>query len=531
MKKSIVVFGVLCLLSVDTNIKGQDFECVTSKIKFESNEVQSLLIGTDQVKSTKPNYVEAQIKLNYPDFNYDINSYASRDDLIEAGKEYHSKKNNILFKTLGLDKYEDVFIDNYAPLICFAEKWKGINIYNDLAKNHCVSEIVLGIGKEPSPKFNYATNAIGVKPYIDNGTYDGSGVIVGILETGIVDKDHSNFDNTDLVIRDELLVNERKSTHATMVASIIGGKNGIAPGAKLLSAQLNSRQASAINWFLDNKANVVNMSYGELDPTGIYSADAAYLDYITIHYSLIFVAAAGNNNGNVCNPGLAYNTICVGASNTNDFLATDFSSYEVITGPEKPNILAPGDLMSIPGIQGSFEGTSISTAIVTGCIALLYERAPALTVYPDRLLGVLYANSEVSQSDFQSGVLEYCGAGRINFAKCLQNWTNYFHKCINFTYTYNYDYHINLTQGDELTATFTWLVSSTGAVNSVQFTNYDLYLRDLETNEVLTSSASTNNNVEIIRYVIPKTGQYSIDIRQVGSQVRSDLVSLYYRID
>lgn len=54
------------------------------------------------------------------------------------------------------------------------------------------------------------------------------------MDVGIIDTDNANFDDTTVVVKQE--VGNAEHIHATAVASILGGENGIAPGAILLSA-------------------------------------------------------------------------------------------------------------------------------------------------------------------------------------------------------------------------------------------------------------------------------------------------------
>ena len=39
--------------------------------------------------------------------------------------------------------------------------------------------------------------------YIDTGTLTGEDIVIGILDLGIVDEEHSNFNNIDLTVRNE----------------------------------------------------------------------------------------------------------------------------------------------------------------------------------------------------------------------------------------------------------------------------------------------------------------------------------------
>jgi subtilisin family serine protease len=99
---------------------------------------------------------------------------------------------------------------------------------------------------------------------------------------------------------------------------------------------------------------------------------------------VVFIAAAGNNGGTVNSPGNCANAIPVGATNSNDSLAS-FSSR----GAELANngVVAPGVGIITTDLGGKLTapsdaaiGTSFSAPIVSGLAALLLAQDAALTV-------------------------------------------------------------------------------------------------------------------------------------------------------
>ena len=108
------------------------------------------------------------------------------------------------------------------------------------------------------------------------------------------------------------------------MAGIIAGNNSIAPKCKILSVELFGNPVSEIDWLLNRNVNVINMSYGEGNPSGNYNSSSAYMDYIVSTYKVTIVAASGNEPQNVTNPGLGYNVITVGACTSQDIYATSF---------------------------------------------------------------------------------------------------------------------------------------------------------------------------------------------------------------
>ena len=119
--------------------------------------------------------------------------------------------------------------------------------------------------------------------------YTGTGVTVAVIDQGF------DINNVDLKSQVRAAVNFTGSgsvvtpgTHGTAMASIVAGARnnigtvGVAPGAKLLLAQVGSggsnltinqtAVASALNWASQNNASIINLSFGAEFPKGYSSA-------------------------------------------------------------------------------------------------------------------------------------------------------------------------------------------------------------------------------------------------------------------
>jgi len=84
--------------------------------------------------------------------------------------------------------------------------------------------------------------------------------------------------------------------------------------------------------------------------------------------------------GYVSLPGLCANVITVG-SITSTGTPSEFSSFRQRNDvTSKPNIVATGTNRSIPGFSGTYDGTSTSTAAVTGAVALLIDKHGTLNM-------------------------------------------------------------------------------------------------------------------------------------------------------
>jgi subtilisin family serine protease len=237
--------------------------------------------------------------------------------------------------------------------------------------------------------------------------YDGTGVTVAILDTGI-DATHPDLAGQ---IAGQQNFSDTPSTddtvgHGTHVASIIAGTGaasngryrGVAPGAKLLIGKVcgteycdDSAILAGMAWAAE-RAPVINMSLGGFDTPEIDPLEQAVND-LTAQYNTLFVIAAGNDGsiGSVGSPSTADAALSVGAVDRDDQLAF-FSSRGPRTGDHaiKPEITAPGvDIVAAKAANGvigdpapvdgytTLSGTSMATPHVAGAAAILTQEHPA----------------------------------------------------------------------------------------------------------------------------------------------------------
>jgi subtilisin family serine protease len=270
--------------------------------------------------------------------------------------------------------------------------------------------------------------------------YDGTGVTVGILDTGI-DATHpdlagriagvQNF--TDAPDTDDMV------GHGTHVASIIAGSGaasggryrGVAPGAKLLIGKVCGTESCSESSILAGmqwaapQATVINMSLGGQDTPDVDPLEQAVND-LTARYGTLFVIAAGNDGvAPVSSPGSADSALTVGAVDHDNKIA-DFSSRGPRLADEavKPDITAPGvDIVAARAAHGtigdpapvagyvSLSGTSMATPHVAGAAAILTQEHPGWT--PRQRKTALMASAEPTP-----GATPYDqGAGRVDVAR------------------------------------------------------------------------------------------------------------------
>ncbi len=521
---------------------------LSDKIVFENFEVSPMSVSSENTNQPTDK-VEIKVLCDYENFNYDFAANANksveqqRSEIFAQGKAYHTQKNQQIINQIDTDDMDGLYISTYSPYFTYESTLQEItaNNYeqlNDLASYSYIEKIYVSPEHEYEPMLEEATEAIGVADYIDTGILTGEDIVIGILETGIADEDHTNFNNIDLTVRNEWYYIETVTEHATMVASIIAK---MCPDAKLLSVELSGNAVSEIDWMLDRNVNVINLSYGDETPTGNYDSDSAYMDYIINTYKVTIVAAVGNEglmSGNVANPALGYNVIGVGACGLNNTFATSFSSYKVNNGPDKPNIVAPGMNIEVTPFIEKLEGTSFSSPIVASCVALLMEERTDLTIHPEYVLALMMNNGDRNDEGDTIGLDEYVGAGRINFEEMM----TYINNIIPITNNSNSVYltrtfNVVLLHNQTIRATAAWLSKANGNANGTSCTDYDLALiyKNNSTNEeyVMIHSVQTYNPFETFTFTLSSEypeGVYTLRFKQSSDLVQEDHAALCYKI-
>jgi subtilisin family serine protease len=229
-----------------------------------------------------------------------------------------------------------------------------------------------------------------------NRIADGAGMTAAVLDSG-VDASHPDLAGAVLTGIDAYSpnrdgrVDDNPDQHGTGKAMIVAGRGhgaggadgirGIAPKTSILPVLvwppgsfglMGDNVAYGIRWAVDNGADVICISGGGSSDEGVGTA----IQY-AVGSGVPIVASIGNTDrAGAVYPGTDPNVIAVGSVGRDG----THSPFSIATFPI--DVVAPGADLPAPKKGGGYttvDGTSSSTAIVCGVVALIRQKQPTLT--------------------------------------------------------------------------------------------------------------------------------------------------------
>ncbi len=332
--------------------------------------------------------------------------------------EYHNSQAEQFLEENGITEEETIFISKYAPMIiCSISSEKIIQI----AESNKVSELSLHQENETTynPGFfedlSISLDSLNVGQARTDIGLSGVGEKIGIFEEGVVslaDCPTYGIDPSKVtIIETDNTYTVVPHPHATKIAKIAAGYDGVAPNALIYSASSESHtwgdtpndypDPTIAHMYYNLEAmigcgvHVFNLSYGysevvdENNITNMYAEVSKYLDHLIARTGVTIVAIDGNYSNNyITDIASSFNCIAVNGyickipnTSTYEELLNDYA-FNHGNGCLKPDVIAPS-LNS---------GTSFSAPFICGMVALMYECRPSLYAHPEEVKAILLAS-------------------------------------------------------------------------------------------------------------------------------------------
>lgn len=230
----------------------------------------------------------------------------------------------------------------------------------------------------------------------------GKGIKIAVIDTG-VDVKHPDLTNSILenIKLEQDSSNDNKFYHGTSITGIISarptnhdGLIGIAPKSQIISIDISSKKPEksinyliqAINYAIGRNVDIINISMGiKKDNADLHSAIKK-----AFSKNILIVAAAGNQGKDtgILFPAKYKEVISVGSYDKKRKIIKEFNDSKDIT------IFAPGvnivttNTTYQTNLYTSTNGTSASSAIISGIMALVKEANPKIK--NEQVLNYLY---------------------------------------------------------------------------------------------------------------------------------------------
>ena len=288
-----------------------------------------------------------------------------------------------------------------------------------------------------------------------------------------------------------------------------------------------------IDWLLSKNVDIINCSLhlSSQSPQGVYDSYstygniAEYLDYISNEYDVTIIKSAGNwkqdNNGNYVHYGvssgaMAYNIITVGNFNLQTYMLDESSQYyQGSVWTNKPDICAPGYIQFLDLFEDN--GTSYAASIVAGVAALIISHYDSM-ILPCKVKSIICASCSQHRYTCDNNNFKKYGAGVIDAYYVRQILAGDQQSAHYMEYEdYEQTYQILFDTPDYSYMDIVLTFDKTFFEDiGLGVANLDLYLYDSE-GDIIASSTSTKNNVEVLLNITPRSEYMILKVRQTGT--------------
>lgn len=326
------------------------------------------------------------------------------------------------------------------------------------------------------------------------------------------------------------------AAHATAVAGIVASRHAPHTGAAPGLAQLYSYGAAgdttapqAWAWGMQQGISFGNCSWWNGQKGQIQFLDR-YFDYIIRTFAVMLFKSAGNQgtgDGKVTTPGCGYNMTASGNATDNndldwggDAMSSSSSWVNPVEGHDKPEVTACGTTITTTttaspwiGAQGS--GTSYASPVTCGIAALLAQTDPVLQAQPETVRALLMAGA-FHNVEGASAMSDRDGAGHVDAAASQAAAAKgQFQRVVLTPGSFTggqYSVTVPLVRGDETRLCAVWF-SQADSAYATDVLQMDLDLTVWFGGTLVASSASAANPFEIVQFVPPQTGAYTIRLQ------------------
>ena len=360
----------LTLESIDTDLAMPSGELLTAVATLSVNDANAA-----QVQDAFQLYIQQTSQQREQERQLAA-SYIQSERAVS--RELYTEKATIMRQRLETAAEDILFQSQYAPTMLL---YMTVSEIQQAARNVLVEEI--GYYEEPEEALctveSMKNSANLNRLYSELSALDGTGVKVGIIESGVPDAAQYDFINVGNIATHD----HANNTMAALLA--------VAPEISVYAT--HGIRKDCIESMISAGVSIINASWGYYE-NGTYGWDDQWFDHLAAQHGVTVVASAGNNaqdaeNNYIRCPAQAYNSIAVGAfddketASVADDALYGYSSYNNGPNCSKPDVVAPASLLG--------GGTSTSAPIVTGIVALMTQLKPSLAAMPQAIKAILQA--------------------------------------------------------------------------------------------------------------------------------------------